>query len=240
MMQQGYFGVCYVDLTEFGIFDIMMRASILLGIAIMAFSNIITIRNNRKMNEKMQVIKYYNSFLVQQIPLYSTYFTSLLIGLGLFRVGSILKVDMASRPVLGIGQLVFIQSDEILKYQTLVMIACSIGALLFVVFCIVVNVAQIQLAKNYSLFVDIKENYHLKRDELYSFVRHPLYLFEILSYLAAALALLSWMLLLWVVLVHIPLYLYRAKAEDELLEHYYGDSFRQYKSKVGGFLPGMR
>lgn len=229
-----------MNITEFGAFDIMMRVAILLGIAIMAFSNIITIRNNRKNNEKMQVIKYYNSFLVQQIPLYSTYFASLLIGLSLFRVGSLLKVDLASRPLLGIGQLVFISSDEIQKYQSFLIFACSIGAVLFVVFCIVVNVAQIQLAKNYSLFVDIKENYHLKKDELYGFVRHPLYLFEILSYLAAALTLLSWVLLLWVVVVHIPLYLYRAKAEDELLEHYYGDSFCQYKSKVGGFLPGMR
>ena len=106
--------------------------------------------------------------------------------------------------------------------------------------CILYNLSQVQLGTNFSLFIDIKEHYTLKTDRLFKIVRHPMYLFEILFYITASIALLSWALLLWTVCIHIPLIIIKSKSEDRLLEHYYGTKYLKYKKEVSAFMPGIR
>lgn len=229
-----------MEIQEFGAFDLVIRAMILFGVLIMSFSNFRTIRENRKENETMKLLKYYNNFFAQNIPLYSGYIAALLLGLGLFRIGSILNVDMTSTPSIRFFNIILADSDETLKNQTFIKILSFSGAVLFVSCCIMYNLTQVHIGRNYSLFIDIKEHYLLKTDRSYKLTRHPMYFVESLSYLTASIAMLSWALLLWTAAVHIPLLIYRAKAEEKLLEHYFGSKYAEYKSKVSFFIPGIK
>lgn len=221
----------------FDIFDMMMRACILLGLIFMVFSHFVLIMKNRKANERMEVLHYYKGFVVQKLPLYSTYICSTLLAFSIFRIGSILKVDSAHVPSLSLWGITFVSGEELKQNMTAVYIICIVGAILYLIASILYNTAQVQLGKNYSMDVDIKYGYRLKTNELYGFVRHPLYLADFLLWLCASLALLSWSLFLWTVCIHIPLYLHRAKAEDELLEYYWKDEYREYKENTGAFFP---
>lgn len=222
---------------HFYVFDMMMRACILLGLIFMTFSHFVLILKNRKANEQMEVLHFYKGFAVQKLPLYSTYICAVLLALSIFRVGSILKVDSSHIPSLSIFGITFMSGDELQQNMTALYIICIVGVILYLASSIFYNTAQVQLGKNYSMDVDIKYGYRLKVNELYGFVRHPLYLGEILLWLCASLTLLSWSLFLWTVCVHIPLYVNRAKAEDELLEYYWKDEFREYKEHTGAFFP---
>jgi len=99
------------------------------------------------------------------------------------------------------------------------------------------NISYLKLGKNFSINIDIKEGNKLVKNDIYGIIRHPIYLSEIILPLAASFALQSWTLLLWGLLVVLPIYIIRAKKEDELLQHYYGDDFTEYKLRVGGFFP---
>ncbi len=223
--------------SHFDIFDMMMRACILLGLIFMTFSHFVLILKNRKANEEMKLLHFYKGFAAQKLPIYSTYICSILLALSIFRVGSILKVDSAHVPSLSMWGITFISGEELKQNMNGIYIICIAGILLYLAASILYNTAQVQLGKNYSMDIDIKYGYRLKTNELYAFVRHPLYLSEFLLWLCASLALLSWSLFLWTVCIHIPLYLHRAKAEDELLEYYWKDDYREYKEKTGAFFP---
>lgn len=229
-----------MELNSFGAFDIMIRASLLLGIILMTFSHFILILKNRKANEAMETLKYYRSFWVQKMPIYSTYVNSILLGLAFFRIGSLLKVNMASTPFFSFCHITLIPGEEMAKYRTLILFVSVAGAILFIASSIFYNTAQLQIGKNYSLQVDIKSEYRLKTDELYGVVRHPMYLADIFLWLSAALTLFSWTLFLWTLCVHIPLYVHRAKAEEELLEHYWKENYSDYKAKTGRFFPYLK
>ncbi len=226
-----------LQLNSFSGFDIMIRASILLGIVLMTFSHFVLIIRNRKANEEMETLKFYNSFWIQKAPTISTYICSILLGLSMVRVGSILKVNMSSTPSLAMFGITVVTPEQLLDFHNMILIMGAIGGVLFVASGIFYNTAQLQLGKNYSLNVDIKEGYRLKVDELYGVVRHPIYLGEIMMWLSASLALLSWTLLIWTLLVHIPLYINRIKGEEELLEHYWNDKYTRYKENTGRLLP---
>lgn len=226
-----------MDQGHFFVFDIMMRACILLGLVFMTFSHFVLIMKNRKANEQMEVLHFCKGFVVQKLPIYSTYACAVLLALSMFRVGSILKVDAARVPSLSIFGITFMSGEELSQKMTALYIICIVGVVLYLASTIFYNTAQVQLGKNYSMDVDIKYGYRLKVNELYGFVRHPLYLGEILLWLCASLTLLSWSLFLWTVCIHIPLYVHRAKAEDELLEFYWKDEYRDYKEHTGAFFP---
>ena len=223
--------------SHFDVFDIMMRACILLGFVFMTFSHCVLILKNRKANEKMEILHYYKGFAAQRLPLYSTYISAALMALSIFRIGSILKVDSTHTPSLSWLGITFISEEELKQNITIIYIICIVGVILYLAASIFYNTAQVQLGKNYSLDIDIKHGYTLKTNELYGFVRHPLYLGEFFLWLCASLTLLSWTLFLWTVCVNIPLYLYRAKVEDELLEYYWKKDFIEYKTQTGAFFP---
>ncbi|HBD93564.1 MAG: hypothetical protein A2015_02470 [Spirochaetes bacterium GWF1_31_7] len=229
-----------MQLQDFSVLDLMMRAIVILGILIMTLSNFGTIRKNRIENEKMVLVKYYNNFFIQNIPLYSAYVASILLGISLFRVGSLLHVEMSSTPYIKFLNFILVGSEETIRLKSLIFTVSFTGALLFVASCILYNLSQVQLGTNFSLFIDIKEHYTLKTDRLFKIVRHPMYLFEILFYITASIALLSWALLLWTVCIHIPLIIIKSKSEDRLLEHYYGTKYLKYKKEVSAFMPGIR
>ena len=114
--------------SHFDIFDMMMRACILLGLIFMTFSHFILILKNRKANEEMKLLHFYKGFAVQKLPIYSTYICSILLALSIFRVGSILKVDSAHVPSLAMWGVTFISGEELKQNMNGVYIICIAAA----------------------------------------------------------------------------------------------------------------
>jgi protein-S-isoprenylcysteine O-methyltransferase Ste14 len=66
---------------------------------------------------------------------------------------------------------------------------------------------------------------------LYSRIRNPIYLFGGLA-IAGTLLYINQPLYLWILVVLIPLQIYRARQESKVLEARFGDEYRQYKSRI--------
>jgi protein-S-isoprenylcysteine O-methyltransferase Ste14 len=217
-------------------FDFVFRGAVLLGVLTLLLSNFRQIRRNRIENENRETIKYYRTSF-QWLSIYASYFTSILTGLAIFRIGSLLKILSNGEIQFGIFNIVLLQNEEVLNIQSAIIFIGVVGSILYIFFSIVMNISYLKLGKNFSINIDIKEGNKLVKNDIYGIIRHPIYLSEIILPLAASFALQSWTLLLWGLLVVLPIYIIRAKKEDELLQHYYGDDFTEYKLRVGGFFP---
>lgn len=93
-----------------------------------------------------------------------------------------------------------------------------------------------RLGDNYSQDIVIFKKHKLIQDGLYKYIRHPYYLFQILSDLGAAVATLSF-LVLPLAVIEIPILIKRALIEEGLLEKHFPEQFKQYRKKAGFFLP---
>ena len=219
--------------------DFFFRGFIVLGTIIIIFSNLKTIKNYRRENEKRTTIKYYKT-IFQQIPTYSSYISSILIGLALFRVGSLLNIGQNMAATINILNVQIMDTSQTMQYQAPIIIMGLIGSVMYIAFSLMLSLSYTSLGKNFSDYIDIKEGNNLVTDKIYSIIRHPMYLSEIMIPLAASIALLSWTVFLWTILVQTPLYIIRARKEDELLENYYGREFLFYKQKVNSFIPTFK
>jgi protein-S-isoprenylcysteine O-methyltransferase Ste14 len=95
------------------------------------------------------------------------------------------------------------------------------------------------LGKNHSPDVLIKKEHQLVTNSYYKWMRHPQYLFQILIDFGSALATLSYLILPFAIL-QIFLLVKRARLEEQLLEKHFNNSFLDYKSKTGFFIPFLK
>ncbi len=112
-----------------------------------------------------------------------------------------------------------------------------IGMLLYIIFSWTQVLSFKQLGENYSQEIVIMKNQKLVKTGFYKFIRHPQYLSQILSDLAASVALLGYVVLPVVILFEIPLFILRASYEDKLLRKHFKEEFDQYKNHSGFMIP---
>ena len=110
-------------------------------------------------------------------------------------------------------------------------------AIIFIVFSWTQVFAFKYLKENYTQDIAIKKNHNLITDGPYKLIRHPQYVSQLLSDLSIVLALGSYVGIPLVLLVEIPLFILRAKKEEELLELHFKEEFLDYKKKSGFFIP---
>jgi protein-S-isoprenylcysteine O-methyltransferase Ste14 len=89
------------------------------------------------------------------------------------------------------------------------------------------------------VFTEKRDSPQVIKKELYSFVRHPMYLAMILFYIALILATLSLLSLALGILILI-FYNYIAAHEEKLLEKKFGLDYVEYKKKVPRWSPRLR
>jgi protein-S-isoprenylcysteine O-methyltransferase Ste14 len=73
-------------------------------------------------------------------------------------------------------------------------------------------------------------------DGAFRYVRHPLYLGSILSYMGVAIATASLLSLILLVLIFV-FYNYIADYEEKLLEERFGEEYKSYKKRTGRWVP---
>lgn len=74
----------------------------------------------------------------------------------------------------------------------------------------------------------------------YGWLRHPLYLAAFMIWLGLAAAYFSLLPLLVFAVYVLPIYLLYIREEEQLMIERYGDSYREYRQRVGGLVPRVR
>jgi protein-S-isoprenylcysteine O-methyltransferase Ste14 len=97
--------------------------------------------------------------------------------------------------------------------------------------------AVLTLRQRYTRTLLVYEDHTIERGGPYRFVRHPGYLGSLLCLNAIAMASGSTALLAASLLATIPAYLYRVRAEDEMLVAALGAPYESYRREVGALLP---
>lgn len=93
------------------------------------------------------------------------------------------------------------------------------------------------LGKNYSQEIVVTKDHELITTGPYKLIRHPQYLSQMLSDLGAAVALGGFVAVPLVIIFEFPLFILRAKKEEEIMTQHFGDKFFEYKKRSGFMIP---
>jgi len=99
--------------------------------------------------------------------------------------------------------------------------------------------AHADLGLNWSPTLEIREKHELITRGIYGVIRHPMYASQWLLAIALPLLLQNWIAGFLNLLVFIPFYLLRVKAEEQLMIEQFGDQYHAYMQKVGAVFPKM-
>lgn len=97
--------------------------------------------------------------------------------------------------------------------------------------------AHIDLGLNWSPSLEIREKHELITRGIYGFIRHPMYASQWLWVLAQPLLLHNWIAGFLNLLVFIPFYLLRVRAEERMMLDSFGPQYQDYMQRTGGVLP---
>ena len=112
-----------------------------------------------------------------------------------------------------------------------------IGLIVFIFFSWTQVWAFKYLGKYYSQEIIIQKDHKLITTGPYKLIRHPQYLSQLLSDLGAGIALGGFIVIPFVILIEIPLFILRAKKEEEIMNEFFGDEFSDYKKHSGFMIP---
>ncbi|HKY54807.1 MAG TPA: protein-S-isoprenylcysteine O-methyltransferase [Anaerolineales bacterium] len=97
--------------------------------------------------------------------------------------------------------------------------------------------AHTDLGLNWSPTLEIREEHELITRGIYGVIRHPMYASQWLLVIAQPLLLQNWIAGFLNLLLFIPFYIFRVKAEEQLMIEQFGDQYRSYMQNVGAVLP---
>lgn len=97
--------------------------------------------------------------------------------------------------------------------------------------------AHADLGLNWSPSLEIREKHELITRGIYGVIRHPMYASQWLWVIAQALLLQNWLAGVVNLIIFIPFYFMRVKAEEALMLDSFGEQYREYMKKTGAVLP---
>jgi protein-S-isoprenylcysteine O-methyltransferase Ste14 len=95
------------------------------------------------------------------------------------------------------------------------------------------------LKSNWSPSLEIFQDHTLVTEGIYRFIRHPMYASQWLFAIAQILILQNWLVGPITLLIFVPFYLLRVRAEEKLMLEIFGESYREYMKKAGAVLPKL-
>ena len=111
------------------------------------------------------------------------------------------------------------------------------GLILFGIF----SWLQVKSFKNLRTFytqdISLQKNHQLITTGIHKNIRHPQYISQVLSDIGLGVALLGYLIIPLVLFVQLPLFILRAKKEEEMMKNYFGDEYEEYKKKSGSIIP---
>ncbi len=113
------------------------------------------------------------------------------------------------------------------------------GFILFLLSCPIRWKAFKEIGKYFNHRVALYEGHRLVSSGIYGVIRHPLYLGNLLSFLAIPLIFSSWGGLLIILFTTIPALIYRIRVEEEFLLKHFGAEYKEYTDKTGRMIPRL-
>lgn len=114
-----------------------------------------------------------------------------------------------------------------------------LGATIYAAALYVFYRAHTDLKSNWSPSVEIYQGHALITNGIYRTIRHPMYASQLLMGISQALLLQNWLAGPISLIVFIPFYLLRVRAEEKMMLDTFGEEYRQYLEKTGGILPKL-
>ena len=99
--------------------------------------------------------------------------------------------------------------------------------------------AHADLGLNWSPTLEIREKHELITRGIYGVMRHPMYASQWLVAIAQPLLLQNWIAGFLNLLVFIPFYFLRVKAEEQMMLDSFGAQYQEYMKTTGAVLPKM-
>ena len=99
--------------------------------------------------------------------------------------------------------------------------------------------AHADLGINWSPTLEIREKHELITRGIYGVIRHPMYASQWLLSIATPLLLQNWIAGFLNLLVFIPFYLLRVKAEEQMMLDSFGTQYQEYIKNTGRVLPKL-
>jgi protein-S-isoprenylcysteine O-methyltransferase Ste14 len=112
-----------------------------------------------------------------------------------------------------------------------------LGVLLLVFALIIFYFAHKDLGSNWSPSLEVYESHVLVTNGIYGYIRHPMYATQWIFSIAQILLLQNWIAGPASLVVFIPFYLLRVKAEEKMMLDRFGDQYREYMNKTGAVIP---
>lgn len=97
--------------------------------------------------------------------------------------------------------------------------------------------SHVDLGKNFSIALRVREDHCLVTSGIFGYVRHPMYAAHWLWAIAQALLLQNWLAGPVFLVAFLPLYLSRVPREERMMIDRFGDEYRAYMDRTGRLLP---
>ncbi len=114
-----------------------------------------------------------------------------------------------------------------------------LGFILFILSCLVRSRAINSIGKFYNPRVAIYEDHQLITQGAYRKIRHPLYLGDILGFIAITMIFNSWGAMLIILCTTMPALIYRIKIEEEFMLKHFPTEYISYMQKTKRLIPGL-
>lgn len=112
-----------------------------------------------------------------------------------------------------------------------------LGVAMLAVAVLIFARAHMDLRANWSPSLEIFEGHSLITSGIYAHIRHPMYTSQWLLVLAQMLLLQNWIAGPAGLIVFIPFYILRVRAEEQMMLKAFGDGYRSYVLKTGAVIP---
>ena len=112
-----------------------------------------------------------------------------------------------------------------------------LGAILFAAAIWLLWRSHVDLGRNWTPTLSIRDDHQLVTDGIFKYIRHPMYAAHLLWAVAQALMLHNWIAGFSLLVVTIPQYLFRVNAEEQMLLDQFGEQYRNYMHRTGRILP---
>jgi len=99
--------------------------------------------------------------------------------------------------------------------------------------------SHVDLGKNWSVTLEIREGHRLVERGVYARIRHPMYTAIFLYGIAQALVLPNWAAGPAMLAAFSVMYVLRVTAEEKMMEDQFGDAYREYCARTKRLVPGV-
>jgi protein-S-isoprenylcysteine O-methyltransferase Ste14 len=94
-----------------------------------------------------------------------------------------------------------------------------------------------QLGKYYSTLLFANNDHHLIKTGIYKYIRHPIYLGDLILYFGFCLALSNFIIFLFIMSSFVFAYLLRIKQEEKMMQESFSDEYTAYIKKTKKLIP---